>query len=478
MELSKTVYAFVDTSSLDPMYNDYSKMEILFNNIKKQISNKKLVLFTHEIVIKEIENHMRKEFNIQLESYNKIKKSNQFVLLSNIKKYKKLFLSVENDKIINDAIKVFKDKIKKLGIIVIKTGSISIKNVLNKYFMVKPPFGEKNKKAEFPDAIMLESIIKTFNNIDNIHIISSDSDWERVCKEYNYTHHKSLSSLLNFINKEQQISNSINNFVRDKTSQNIINDIVSEKLKNIKFNVDGLEKDKKGYICGYEYDYVELMDLDIIGCKLEYIEDIEFGENEESKLNSTVIIKCNIKFNFECDYMAEEDSIWDSEEDKYIYVDSSRIIETHRINLYFRVFISGENNIPLNIDSVDFSKNIEEINFNHETLISKTNFEYNDYLEDFHFERKFKCPNCKNSIVVELISDGTECVYSEEKEMGLQNQYEIDVYGECPLCNCKYHITGELWEYPIGCYETDNNIKIEKEDDLKLYNEEETEDII
>ena len=79
MVIYKKVYAFVDTSVLDPMYNDYSKLEKVFQNLKKHISNNKLVLFTHEIAIREVMKHIQEQIPKQLDGYRKIQKCKELI---------------------------------------------------------------------------------------------------------------------------------------------------------------------------------------------------------------------------------------------------------------------------------------------------------------------------------------------------------------------------------------------------------------
>lgn len=464
MVIYKKVYAFVDTSVLDPMYNDYSKLEKVFQNLKKHIFNNKLVLFTHEISIREVERHIQEELLNKLNSYRKIKKCKELALLKNIKKYKNIFCEIDNDQLINDSIKKFKYILSDIGIQVIKTGNISIKNVLNNYFLMNPPFGE-NKKSEFPDAIMLESIQKTFGNIDNIHILATDPDWENVCKVNNYISHKSFSSLSDYLNRQYEVAEKIQQFLNEQITQSDIEANVLKMIENLTFEIDGREIDKKGNINGYNYEYFELKHINIIGRRISHIEDIDFRNAEgDDDLYSTILIRYNIRVFFDCYYNNIDKSIWDSEEKEYIYTDNDIVTEIHKITLFARIEIHGDKDLNFSVMSLEPVYTDENIELNSMTLVKK--FHQNDHYEDeFHCEKPFKCPNCGKTMLVELISDSTECINTEERNMGPQNEYEIDVYGECPSCNCKYHITGELWEYPVGTYNRDNQLKIEKYDE-------------
>ena len=56
--IDNVLIAFVDTSAIDPMYNDYRNMEHQFAALKKHIESNKLTILTHEIAVKEMENHI------------------------------------------------------------------------------------------------------------------------------------------------------------------------------------------------------------------------------------------------------------------------------------------------------------------------------------------------------------------------------------------------------------------------------------
>ena len=461
MAIYKKTYAFIDTSILDPMHNDYGRIDVTFENLKKHISNNKLVLFTHEIVIKEIENHIKLELRKKLEEYDKIQKSKELILLTKSKKYKRIFHDIDIAKAITETIKCFKEKISDTGFLVIKTGNISIKNIVNNYFLCKPPFSER-KKSEFPDALMLESIKSSFRDIDNIHIVSADSDWEKVSIDNKFSYHKNLNSLLDYLNRQNQIAETIQKFIDSKSTKSNINSRVLEIIRNMNFRICGQEIDRKGIVSGFDYEYNELMNVNITGIRTSYIEDIEYKDNDKDKgLHSTVIIKCNVNLTFDCIYNDIDNLMWDSEEKEYISFYEEVITEIHKITLPIRIDIIGDKDSNLVISNISSVYGDETIELNSVTLIKQFSSENCD--DTFHCERQFECPSCNSRLFVDLISDGTECVYSNEREMGAENQYEIDVYGECPICKSKYHITGELWEYPKGTYATDNNLKITKE---------------
>lgn len=72
------------------------------------------------------------------------------------------------------------------------------------------------------------------------------------------------------------------------------------------------------------------------------------------------------------------------------------------------------------------------------------------------------CDNCGHSIEVDGddIDWDWECIGSNERSMGTENQHIAEHYIDCPECGNEVHITFNVWEYPMGAY---NNSDIDIE---------------
>lgn len=459
------ILAFVDTSAIDPMFNNFNNMEHLFVALKKHVDSYKLLLITHEISVREMECHIKDEISKLFEKYTAIQKSKELALLNGNKKYQFLFNNVDCEQIINDVIKELKNKLKEIGVKVLKTGSISTKKLLDDYFYSKPPFGAKNKKAEFPDAIMLQSLIKAVGTEHRIHIVANDGDWENVCKSNcNFLLHKNLNSLLDYINKDNVASTAIKTFLSEPFVIKEVTLKLEEIIRDMDFNVDGSSYDRKGFVEGYSYDETELIKVHDIAFVLHTIEDIDCSDKkDDSEITAIVTIVGSANVKFSCTYFDEENSIWDSEDHEYTYKEYGNTIETHEFLFPVRLTLTGDYKNNLEISDYTLIET-EELNIlDNRTLIDR------EYITDYYdpgfcVERVFACPTCKKEFKVDLISDGTECVSSSEKQMGTENEYNIDVTGVCRRCGETYHITGEVWEYPVNCCNYEQDIEINKAD--------------
>lgn len=335
------IVAFIDTSSIDPMFNNYNNMEHLFSALKKHINSNKLILITHEIALREMENHIKDRIPKQIEKYTAIQASKEFSLLKMSEKYQYIFNSIDSEQIIADTIKIFREKLKEIGIVILKTGTISVNKLLDDYFFSRSPFGTKNKKAEFPDAIMLQSLIRAVGEDKKIHIIAYDGDWENVCEtSENLFLHKNLNIFLDYINKDNIASSAIKTYLSKSSTKELVTTKLDEIIQEIDFSVDGRSFDADE---GYIYDEVELLKVYDISYVLHTIEDIictSFTEDYLIEAVVTIVGSANIKFN--CTYFDEENSIWDSVDHEYIYQEYGRNIETHEFLFPIRLVITGD----------------------------------------------------------------------------------------------------------------------------------------
>lgn len=458
--------AFVDTSALDPMFNDYSHMEHQFAALKKHIDSHKLILLTHEIAIREMERHIWEEVSKQLEKLVGVQSSKELALLRHNKKYDSLLGTVNKEIIIADSIKSLKTQLKEIGIIILKTGTISVKDLVDDYFLSRPPFGAKNKKSEFPDAIMFQSLIRAIGKKDRIHIVAKDGDWENLCKtNENLIHHKNLAELLDYINKDNVASSAIKAYLISSATSNLINDKLFEIVSNINFEVDGLTYDRKGLAEGYQYDEVEFISADDIRYQPHTIEDIECSnDSNNNTIKAIVTIVGSANVTLKCSFFNEGKSAWDSETHEYVWQAYDFIEEVHEFLFPVRLTITGIYDQQLSIEKCQLILTPEMTQLDYTTLIERNYItDYDDYDIGFQVKRILPCPHCGKDIKVDLISDSTDCVSSSERQMGIEREYNVDVAGDCPHCNGKYKITGAIWEYPENCCNYEQDIKISKE---------------
>lgn len=220
---------------------------------------------------------------------------------------------------------------------IINCDGIEIKPVLNKYTGCILPFeNNQKKKNEFPDAIIMEEIIKEFKNDNNYIVISNDDGLYQAFQDLSIESYHDLKSLYDMINKNNEKYDKIEQFVNNK-----ITDIKIELEDYIRDNeykcieLDGLDTDRKGMSHGYDYHEVLLDDIEITDASFFSIDDID----EEYALVSLDVFA---KFTFDCTYLDESDSIYDSEMKGYLLKVNRTNEEKHECNFPCLIKVKGD----------------------------------------------------------------------------------------------------------------------------------------
>ncbi|WP_193188906.1 PIN domain-containing protein [Nisaea sediminum] len=156
-----------------------------------------------------------------------------------------------------------------IGIHILETDNINAAKILKNYSMKSGFFSFSNKKDQFPDAFIFESLFAAADSLGPITIISKDHDFEHACEESEfislnksvaeYFSHSgmekidiSLDKLINnpdFLNKIEETLEGIPLFIMDIDEQNII----SIKVKNFNptnFTAFRNKSDQSALVCG------------------------------------------------------------------------------------------------------------------------------------------------------------------------------------------------------------------------------------
>lgn len=170
-------------------------------------------ILTSDIILRELKQNIAKSKNKSLNALKVIEK--EYIINNNVNWVEELKESIKN---VEE--NIFK-QLKECNLKDINIAELNIQNIMNDYFLGNPPFSNKeNKKYEFPDAVILYSIVQYLNG-DTCYVISEDDDWKNFCSNYaNITFYNRLSS---FIDKHV-ISESSNNPLFEQLRNRIFND--------------------------------------------------------------------------------------------------------------------------------------------------------------------------------------------------------------------------------------------------------------
>lgn len=217
----------------------------------------------------------------------------------------------------------FEDHLKRADVVIIPTSyaNDTLESVVDRYFKKEKPFGGKGKEKEFPDAFILASLEKYAKEkgIPQIKVFSTDGD-------------------INLYNNELFVKEEIGQYLSDFIAKRIPAHEQEEKRRRDEKDIARLMNYLKDGFCHYEkqiHDHVEefLSDVSLYEERFNYadideayvddvnvagsIKDIEILSVDDETIQALyfVDVEAIVKVNHFC----EEDSIWDSEDKKYIY---------------------------------------------------------------------------------------------------------------------------------------------------------------
>lgn len=344
------IYVTIDTNILDAANFDFSEkstLQLLVNYVKKG----KVKVVLSNIVVKEAEKHIAKRGTTVCSLIRKLRAE----ALKTATDYQieqlglGYILNLSNDKaeISQKSIDLLDKYIVDLDAEILDNSKIDLDEIIDDYFEIRAPFqnGEKKRK-EFPDAFIANQIRERFGHEEMVAIISDDKGFIEACKPWdNHLFFSSLGALYSEMNKQEEFYTATKDFIINQQSD--IESYLAQYIKNnVDINVIGVSHDRNGITEGHDYDENYLNSLSDITIGIHSVDEIDDNK-------SIVTLKCKGTFIMDCFYEDYDNAAWDSEEKKYLYVDTVGIREEHKANFACRIEINRAENtfeiLPFNI---------------------------------------------------------------------------------------------------------------------------------
>ena len=335
------IYVTLDTNILDSANYDFdekSTLQLLVNYVKK--GKAKVVL--SNIVVKEAEKHIAQRGVTLYSLMRKLRadalKTAADYQIKQLGLGHILDLSTDKAEISQKSIDLLHKYIVDLDAEILDTSKIDLDAIIDDYFEIRAPFqpGEKKKK-EFPDAFIANQIRERFGHEEMVAIISDDKGFKEACQQWdNHLFFSSLGDLYSEMNTQEEFYAATKGFVIAQKSEIELH--LAQYIKNnIEINVIGLSYDRKGVSEGYDYIETYLNSLSDVTIAIHSVDEIDDNK-------SIVTLKCKCAFIMDCFYEDYDNAPWDSEEKKYVYVDTVGIREEHKANFACRIEINRAEN--------------------------------------------------------------------------------------------------------------------------------------
>lgn len=352
--LNYPISVFLDTNIFIRTKYDFSSNKML-TTLLSYIGKNKINLYISSIVENEVKNHIKMDTSMMLSIFKKSYKESKNIISENTLAINlpnsQWIKDISENDITNKIISNFDDFLKISNAEILDNNIDSCKLMENYFFNVSPFETKKNKKSEFPDAIMSLKLKTLFSETNPVYIISNDEGFRNSFSGYNgFTPLECLKDLFDLITKDTEKDyNSIKSLITDKKFTSIITEKIKQHIENEDFTLDGSFYD---YEC-IEYDETYLDDIGIIKYKFDSITDIIY--ETDNNLTVKCILLCEVPITVQCSYFDEENSAWDPEEKKYIITRWKLLKEKHNAKFDCNITFNIDKSISdLEIDNLTF----------------------------------------------------------------------------------------------------------------------------
>ncbi|MBY6897113.1 PIN domain-containing protein [Clostridium botulinum] len=317
---------FLDTNIFIGCRYDLDEKGLLLK-LKNLVNHNKVRLYISNIVLRETERHIKLDISNAINELKKARKKVSKQISPTIVKDTSLSTIFElpcQNTIEETALTKFREFLEASKVICLDNKGIDIDGILEDYFNGNASFENKEvKKYEFPDAFIISKLKKEFYESNPVWVISSDEGFRKALdNEEGLNCLSSINELLDMINKQDQMYDTIIQYIKDKDVYKEICNNIKERIEFDDIEVNGLDCDRKGYCEGYEYSDTLTTDVSVENFYLSSVDEIS-----EDIIYLTIL--CKAKISVSCSYYDYDNSIWDSEEKEYMFLLEREIDEEH-----------------------------------------------------------------------------------------------------------------------------------------------------
>ncbi len=246
---------------------------------------------------------------------------------------------------------------------VVPVDKVCPEEIFEKYFAGAAPFGEGNKKSEFPDAFACGALQawRATNESGKIYIVSNDNDWKRACKD-----DPNLLSVTRIDELLQLFADSVLVTAILEALESMREDLV-ERVKQKAMDLDYFPGDQ---LIEGEVDDVEEVDAEIEDFHVVEVKDGLAAVSVDCKLTVSALISAQ----------DADSGIYDHEAEDMHYVWTASGSVTRTLERVVEVSLSYEVDHPerCTITGLDFEDNSVDLDVSEHELSRDDDNEYDD----------------------------------------------------------------------------------------------------
>lgn len=334
---------------------DYGVLERLQSHLEEDDCH----LLITDVNVREIRRHLKRKAGEAVIAINKVKKEAMILRNTSNLSWHAVFDTVSSEQIYAELERKFNSFLENDRVEIIPTRTVNIDAVFDAYFNELPPFATTGKKAEFPDAFVLNAV----NSISKqrghkLYVVSEDRDVKSFCAVHdNLISIARLEELLALVLKNSERLAEPAKFADEIYTEfePVIKQRIQEKLDEAEFELDD------------DFSEVEVNHIDV-----EKIEYLSRNLVDVSKEGATfeVMVRVSVIANISIpDY---DRSPWDSEDKYHPFVFHNKIVRRYIHSAPITIYISFDDGVAANADIAEIetgevadlsSAKIEELSF-------------------------------------------------------------------------------------------------------------------
>ena len=296
----KTPYVFLDTTVFDAA--NFSYISRALGALADLAAGERVHVFVSDITLREVKSHVLEKVDESIHAQRKFESKARILRNSVENAVSNRFEKLDPDKLNAELLAQFDEFLKNAKVTVMPSSCVDVKDIFDAYFDKKPPFGEGNRKAEFPDAFSLaaaRSWVEKHNQ--GIYVVSGDSGVRSACDGTSLIALEKLSQFLDLVALE------------DEARGEFIHKAVRTKFGEI---VDIIEKDfeRQGFMLSDQDGDVNQVNVDSV--ELEEIDILRFQEDSVE-----VELTVRVQFTADISYADLATASYDSEDKQFIVWD-------------------------------------------------------------------------------------------------------------------------------------------------------------
>jgi PIN domain len=343
---------YIDTSVFE--HRQFDLQSHAFSALRDLIKQGDARLLTSAITVGECHKHIKAHVTEASIVRNKLAADGR--ILKRFKEYAVLFEKPDKDELSGRLIGEFDKYLVDAKAEHLDLEDANITAIVEQYFGERPPFSSGDKKAEFPDAIVLSTLAAwCAENDESVYVITRDKGMQDACTEdlrlYPLT---DVTDFLDLVNsRKQEAADRIKGIFRAR-ADSLVGDI-GEKFRDLDFGV---------------HDYEAEVEVDSV-------DDVSFGDPEIIALDdnqATIEVECDITFTADVSYEDPDTGVWDGEDQRMLFMETVRTSVQHTTYVAVEILFEYESLAAL-ADADDVSVSVMSV-FRSQTIMLKVRHGY------------------------------------------------------------------------------------------------------